>query len=92
MPDSALNFGHQSKGTHATSLTKQETGKGTDKRQKGREREREKRERERDKKKREGEREREKKKKQLKTHMVTTHTHTRNIRAFRERLEVSKKH
>ena len=40
--DSALNFGHQSKGTNAISLTKQETGKDTDKRQKGREREREK--------------------------------------------------
>ena len=79
--DSALNFGHQSKGTNAIALTKQETGKDRQKAEREGEGERE---RER---KREKQREREREHKAIETRTVTN-AHAKKVRAYRDRLEV----
>ena len=75
--DSALNFGHQSKGTNAIALTKQETGK--DRQRADREGEGER--------KREKERETEREHKAIETH-TATNAHAKKVRAYRDRLEV----
>ena len=79
--DSALNFGHQSKGTNAIASTKQATGKDRQKAERGGEKKRE-TEREREK-----ERNREREHKAIETHTVTN-AHAKKVTAYRDRLEV----